>query len=336
MKLTDAVGGESIARPGLGAGRIVPLVFLMAYLAGSWFPFRLDLPRTEPNGLVVTDDGTWRFSSVGLAMTPDAPLWLPTAISEQHVVVRLEARSRDPDQQGPARLLTVSRDHQRHNLMIGQDGPDLVIRIARHGADLRGEPELRVPEVFRTREWRTIDLEAGAGIHARVDGESVLDIPRAAVFDAWDPNHRLALGNELSGWRPWSGELRTAIVQTEVGPTDLLRDGATVRPSKITLLPESHYEPNADRAASMAVAIWALHVGVGAVAGLIAIGLRLSAARALTTWLILCLVANLLKFVIDGRHVSFLTVGLQLFGGMAGIALAGRWCAERVRVAVWR
>ena len=325
MTGTGASGGVDPARHHPAVRRTALALALLAYVAASWFPFSMELPRTEENRVSVDADGTWRFTPVGLASTPGPPPWLDAAIEREYLAVRLEARSLDPDQRGPARLLALSRDHERQNLVIGQDDADLVIRIARTGADLRGEPPLRVPDTFRTGAWRTIELEVGEGIRVRVDDESELTVPRAAVFSAWDADHRLALGNEPSGWRPWAGELRAAAVDTGDGPTDLLAHGAVARPSRVTLLPESHHEPNTDRPVGMALPIWGMHVTAGAiVAGLLAATMGASASRVVSVWLLLCLVANVAKFVMDGRHVSLTTICLQALGGALGVLLVRR------------
>jgi hypothetical protein len=46
-------------------------------------------------------------------------------------------------------------------------------------------------------------------IEVRVDGRLVAEaaLP-TGTLDTWDPDYRLALGNEVIGARPWRGEIR--------------------------------------------------------------------------------------------------------------------------------
>ena len=71
-------------------------------------------------------------------------------------------------------------------------------------------------------------------IWIRVDGETLLSaaIPQRSLA-AWNPRYRLAaLGNELSGDRPWMGEISSAIVR--VGDRNLsLGRRFTGRPSMV-------------------------------------------------------------------------------------------------------
>lgn len=69
--------------------------------------------------------------------------------SSHAFTVRLIAASDDAAQEGPARLVTHSSDSTRRNLMLGQQGPDLVVRLRTPATGINGtRPELLVPNVF--------------------------------------------------------------------------------------------------------------------------------------------------------------------------------------------
>jgi hypothetical protein len=58
--------------------------------------------------------------------------------------IRLVARTDDPDQRGPARLLTISDGVSDRNLTLGRKDDDRVVRVRRPGSDANGTPALEV------------------------------------------------------------------------------------------------------------------------------------------------------------------------------------------------
>jgi VanZ family protein len=71
--------------------------------------------------------------------------------------LRLICASDDPQQIGPARILSNSIDSGHRNFTIAQDGSDLVVRLRTPHTGLNGvRPEIRLPEVFDDRGRRDI------------------------------------------------------------------------------------------------------------------------------------------------------------------------------------
>ena len=65
------------------------------------------------------------------------------------MTVALEVTTADLRQYGPARIVTISEDPHLRNLTIGQDGPDLVLRVRSHLTGDNGtSPEYRFPDLF--------------------------------------------------------------------------------------------------------------------------------------------------------------------------------------------
>ncbi|HEY0837640.1 MAG TPA: LamG-like jellyroll fold domain-containing protein [Azospirillum sp.] len=177
------------------------------------FPFRLDLPTERPNGVVLPPGADAAvFATPGLIRAEPAPAGLARRIAEAGVLTaELWAASADRAQKGPARLLAYSAGPNAHNLVVGQDGDALVVRLRTSATDPRGHgPELRAPGVFRDAAPRHIVFTYdGAERVLYVDGtrRARAEGP-AGRLAAWDSGQGLAFGNEVSGNRPWLGTLR--------------------------------------------------------------------------------------------------------------------------------
>jgi glycopeptide antibiotics resistance protein len=80
--------------------------------------------------------------------------------------------TRDAEQEGPARILSVSADPMRRNFTLGQDADDLIFRLRTPFTGTNGgEPRLRVPSVFSTMETKHVVLTYdGTDLLAYVNG----------------------------------------------------------------------------------------------------------------------------------------------------------------------
>jgi hypothetical protein len=307
--------------------RMLTALLLVTLLKVSWSPFRLDLPF-RADDVSVEDSGAWRFSGRTLATSVTPPGWLRHAIEGSSLRIVLEVDSHRVEQEGPARILSLSEDTSSHDLMIGQEGEDLVVRVRRPGADEVGQPPITVEGVFSTPGWRRIDVRVERLLSVGVDGQyTTLPLDDGDPFEPWDAGHVLALGNERTWDRAWEGSIRRATVRTDAGEVDLLDaglqrtwGGALVMPQRIS---EDTGRPLPRRSV-----VWAMHAGLGAL-------LMVAATRALPTaswrrlligWTALVLVLNLGKTLIATRHPSVVTTIVQLAGGGVGL-----WAAARVR-----
>jgi hypothetical protein len=78
-------------------------------------------------------------------------------------------------QWGPARILSISADTERRNLMLGQSGRDLVVRLRTPLTGPNGtRPVLRVPDAVMSdgQQHRLVVTYDGADLRAYVDGAS--------------------------------------------------------------------------------------------------------------------------------------------------------------------
>jgi hypothetical protein len=176
---------------------------LVFYAAVFLYPFRWSPPRRVANEAERTPSG-WRFPAAGLARSLG-----PAPFPRGRFDLKLRIRTARTDQSGPARIFTISRDPSLRNLTLGQEGTDLVLRVRAPGTTLNGMPQSRISGVFDDDRWHAVEVTVGGDTVAlSVDGAQRLRRAYAGPVTAtWDRGYRIALGNELTGRRPWLGEI---------------------------------------------------------------------------------------------------------------------------------
>lgn len=206
-----------------GIRRLLAGLILLSYPIAALYPFHWESPfarnlaETMPGGVI-------RFSAPGIAKTTGPPEWVTDAIRLNQLEISLSVRSYSPNQLGPGRIMSLSSDPWHRNLTIGQTRDDLIFRVRTPATDINGLPSTTISNVFRASDW--IDLQIT--IQPRwllITVDSVVKFKHPlpeAPFQTWDSSYELALGNELTGDRPWLGEIRRAIVRVGHTNTDYL------------------------------------------------------------------------------------------------------------------
>lgn len=115
----------------------------------------------------------------------------------------------DSTQDGPARIVSLSRDTHNRNFTLGQLGSsyDTRLRTTVTG-DNGSSPSLTAGSVISAPSHTVYTRDNSGTARFYVNGGEVghrNDI--TGDFSSWDPSFRLALGNELTIDRPWLGEL---------------------------------------------------------------------------------------------------------------------------------
>ena len=195
------------------------------------------------NDAVWTRAGTLRFEGPGLAVSPEAPPWQEASRDLGLFHISLRARTFSPQQDGPARLFTLARDTYVQNVVIGQTGDDLVVRLRGLCRGYRAHAlicpkQLRIRGVFATSEWVDIDLLVEPDrATLRAGDRPPIQIPIAdQPLRGWNSTHRLALGNDVSGLRPWIGELQRVTITTPLGSESWLQPTRLELPRRFWLL----------------------------------------------------------------------------------------------------
>ncbi len=193
----------------------------------------------------VADGQTWsresfafaeRTATVPVESGCDSTSWLqvitpPTELVEavrrsDSFRVSLTAKPALLRQSGPARIISISATTRHRNVTIGQDGPDLVVRIRRRWAGQNGRrPYYRISDVLQEDHPVHIVVSAGSDSTVlTVDGVGIVD--RHDVARQWPV---LLLPNVA--WRsgPWEVPLAIIFWTALFGPIGALVGAASSR-----------------------------------------------------------------------------------------------------------
>lgn len=307
---------------------------VLAYPLVGLYPYRWDPPRMARNTAGPGPEGGLRMAppGPGIARSGGPPEWVEAAMRAQRLRVDLRVRPASLDQHGPARILTLSRDPSVRNFTVAQDGADLIIRIRTPWHTFNGAPQIRVPNVFHAGRWVDIRVRAEPGsIRIEVDGAvRVSDALPPNPLGNWDPSYRLALGNELTGDRPWLGDIGRAVIRTAGTKLDYAAPGALEFPSRLWYF---HNPPALAPFRGVLLSDAAVNlfgfIPLGVVLGIAA---RRRGRRA--PWRALFLVAGasltleLLQLCVPDRYPSVNDLILNTLGGGLGLYLGRRTFAK--------
>ena len=110
-------------------------------------------------------------------------------------------------QNGPARILTISKDTSNRNFTLGQDGHNYDLRLRSSKTSRNGLPSLASPAKSVSTELThlTYTREPSGKARFYLNARQVAEKNIPGDLKEWDRNYRLALGNEFSNNRPWQG-----------------------------------------------------------------------------------------------------------------------------------
>lgn len=283
---------------------------MMAYLLATTYPFKWVV-----NGALL-EQGVAIFRENGILQSQEPPSWMSEVISENELSVSLAVQPYLSYQTGPARILTISRDHHSRNLTIGHDGHDLIVRLRRSANTLNGTPPYVSPAVFRDAGARNIVISIRREIlRVWVDGELKIDeaLPNHPLAH-WDPDFLLALGNELTWQRPWRGEITRAQIETPSGAIDVLSPLAIKTPRIRERVGGWWQYVTTDPIDLLANLIAFIAIGILSVRCLS----RPDSIHAAIIWVPVCLTAEFLQLFIAGRFSSVSDLFVNILGTLIG------------------
>jgi VanZ family protein len=215
--------------------RIVQLAIVLltlSYAGVLLYPFKWQPPHLLNNGAQLSSIGL-SFVSPGIAYTQDAP-WLADAIDSNHLALAIHLRAFEQPQYGPARIFGISRDHRSRNMAIGQSGTNLVIRVRTPHIESDGNYRFILKNVMKDSGWHKVEviIRPGAIIVNFNDHLMLNDIVSESPLQTWDKESRLVLGNDLTGNRPWRGEISQATITAGDSTVDHIKPGMLVTPEK--------------------------------------------------------------------------------------------------------
>ena len=321
----------------------VGMLGVLGYVLVSLWPFAWDPPERVANGVRVDADAGLQFPSPGLARTSDPPEWLETVGRTGRLEVMLRVRPLLTRQSGPARILSVSGDGFERNLLIGQRGDDLVVRLRTRPADASGsarddERVVRVRDVFLAGDWLDVALIIGPGELTLSDGDD-REVRRELAPDplrTWDASHRLTFGNEITGSHPWLGDIERVVVRTPDAVYAYPGAAPLERPANFWIMSrEPKLQPFSHLNRRDTMNNLLLYVPLGLFFAVSSrAGTRGAALRALLLVGGLSASVELAQFLVSSRNPSINDFILNLAGGAIGY-VAGRGLAQRAE-RIWR
>lgn len=145
-------------------------------------------------------------------------------------------------QEGPARIVTISRNSSERNITLGQEKDRYDVRLRTEKTSKNGLPSLASSSRQIATKLTHVVYTRDRGGRARIflNGKKNSEKSVAGSFQNWDQGYELALANELSKDRPWLGTFhRVAIYSRELEPTEIAnryQAGASVQADDGTLV----------------------------------------------------------------------------------------------------
>jgi VanZ family protein len=177
------------------------------------WPFDFHLPFSFKKNHV-----RWIAGTNGVEFAGTGAIHFPSSLNALHgallsgdgLTVEVWAATKNNQEEGPARIITYSKNPRLRNFTLAQARADLVMRLRTSDSDVNGtDSVLTVKDLFRPNEPQHIAVTYDFSQQkVYVDGAVWL---RATLpwgrFSSWDPSYSLVLGNEATGNRPWLGKL---------------------------------------------------------------------------------------------------------------------------------
>ncbi len=303
------------------------LLAIAINLIAATAPFRLDLPTVVQNRLEERQDGAFVFQEPSMARSSGSPDWVVDAKQTGRLTIDLKLTPATLNQGGPARILALSQGYLAHNLIVGQEQRDLVIRLRRNNAQLDGQPPFVAPEVFENGRSIELLVQLRPGrLQVEVDGKPAIDSPLPDnALSTWNDGYRLALGNEVVGLRGWDGAIERAVVLTPAYRDNLLAPGNLQIPEQWWQVPvrlrvaSSDIRPE-DVFAAFLHFLAFVPIGYALIGAIAQPGGRLLWPMVLIFALALGIEAS--KVLIEGRHPTALNLAANFLGGSAGALAA--------------
>lgn len=130
------------------------------------------------------------------------------------------------DQEGPARIVTLSKNANERNFTLGQEDDHFEVRFRTSKTSSNGIPAVSSPSrTLTTRLTHVVySRERSGRTRIYIDGKQRGEKTIAGATGSWAKDFRLALGNELSDARPWLGTYSlVAIYSRALTPSEVQR-----------------------------------------------------------------------------------------------------------------
>ncbi len=140
------------------------------------------------------------------------------------VTIEVWMQPKTLQQDGPARIVTLSRDSGARNFTLGQENASLQVRLRTSKTSMNGIPAVTSKSRILKEELTHVvyTRDSGGNVSIYVNGRLNQRERVLGDFSGWNDQYRLGIGNELSGDRPWVGDLHWVAVYSRAWrPSDV-------------------------------------------------------------------------------------------------------------------
>jgi hypothetical protein len=177
----------------------------------------LDLIIADPSRAAWTDDGLNLSGETIVQSATPATKIIDAIRASNAITVEAWVATADLNLDGPARVVSISRDTGQRNVTLGQKGSAWETRLRTTTTSNNGWPPLTTANGnVSTALQHVVYTRASNGLATTyINGvEVVMDNVGGDLLN-WDETYRLGLGNELNQQRPWRGELALVAVYSK-------------------------------------------------------------------------------------------------------------------------
>ena len=154
----------------------------------------------------------------------------------------------EPEQTGPARIVSLSLDTSKRAVTLAQDKGRYDLRLRTSSTSDNGTPSTPAPDgSAATRLTHVVATRTPDGVVTLwLDGREVATNTVAGDMNRWPDDCRLVVANEIGGERPWHGELALVAIYSRALSKEQVernfRAGAP-KPAEAVHLPPPHTGP---------------------------------------------------------------------------------------------
>lgn len=209
----------------------------------------LDLRIDKPQGVAWSGSSLIVTSSVAIRSTGPATKIITAVKQSGELTMEAWIKPGDIQQTGPARIVSLSSDTSQRNVTLGQDGSKFDVRLRTTATTDNGMPSIATPE--NTAKTELVHLvycrDKSGTVRMYLNGKQVAAQQLDGQLSGWNDDFRLSLANELTGDRPWRGELHLiGIYGRALSPDDVAQNFAAGVPALVdyaALLPKPAGHP---------------------------------------------------------------------------------------------
>ncbi len=215
----------------------------------SEFGEPLNLRIDKPQNTLVRNGKMFVSSSVSMASDGPATKVIEAVRQTRELTIEVWMKPLDLKQSGPARIVSLSGDTSQRNFTLGQDKGRLDVRLRTSSTDNNGIPSTAGPEnsLATTLTHVVFTRSAGGDASLYQDGKKIASSNVLGDFINWSNDFRLSIANEITGDRPWLGDLHlVALYKRALSKSEVNQNyaaGVPMATDFAKLLPPAHQGP---------------------------------------------------------------------------------------------